>query len=253
MAESGKDEGGARRTATSLSRSLAIAIVMTGSAARAQEATPAPPDLPAVAQPPPPDVSTVTQQFPPADPPQPAPPAYPPPVVRPPRPPRPPGPSGFERRHHVGGQIGGTGLIQAVYRFRATGPLHLEIGALGADHGANLSAGVVIGSPVGNRWFPYVGMGGGFMVAGGPAAATECSPPTTCPPEKTGEDFEFVHARVGIGVAFGGTRRNLISIDVGGWYGRHREDWNDIANGPYKTSKMTVLPMAGLSYFFAVH
>ena len=53
--------------------------------------------------------------------------------------------------------------------------------------------------------------------------------------------------------AFGGTRRNLISIDVGGWYGRHREDWNDIANGPYKTSKMTVLPMAGLSYFFAVH
>jgi hypothetical protein len=227
-----------------------MAIAMTGSAARAQDANPPAPDLPTVAQPPPPaDPPTVAQPPPAPDPPtvaQPLP-VYAP---RPPRPPRPLGPSGFERRHQVGGQIGGTGLIQAVYRLRVAGPFHMEIGALGADHGANFSSGAVIGSPVANRWFPYLGFGGGLMLAGGPEGA--CDPMKTCP-EKNGEDFAYLHARVGIGVAFGATRRNLISLDVGGWYGRHREDWVDASNKRYTTSKMTALPMAGLSYFFAIH
>ncbi len=229
MAKTGKDEGGACRSATSLSRSIAIAIVMTGSAARAQDAYPPAPDPPTVAQPPPP--------------------AYRPPVAQP----RPPGPSGFERRHHVGGQIGGTGLVQAVYRLRVVGPFHMEVGALGADHGANFSTGVVIGSPVGNRWFPYVGLGGGFMLAGGPTVMVVCEPPQTTCTETNGEDFAYMHARVGIGVAFGATRRNLISLDIGGWYGRHREGFIDETQRKYETSKMTALPMAGLSYFFAIH
>lgn len=34
-----------------------------------------------------------------------------------------PSPDGFQRRHQVGAQIGGSGVFQAVYRYRAAGPL----------------------------------------------------------------------------------------------------------------------------------
>ena len=173
--------------------------------------------------------------------------------VRPLRPPRPPGPSGFERRHHVGGQVGGTGIFQVVYRLRAEGPFNMEVGAFGADHGGNFSTGLVIGSPVANRWFPYVGFGGGLMLAGGPTVMVQCEPPQTACSEPDGADFVYLHARVGIGFAFGATRRNLISFDVGGWYGRLREGWIDETQSKYETSRMIALPMAGLSYFFAVH
>ena len=173
--------------------------------------------------------------------------------VRPLRPPRPSGPSGFERRHHVGGQVGGTGIFQVVYRLRAEGPFHMEVGAFGADHGANFSTGLVIGSPVANRWFPYVGFGGGLMLAGGPTVMVQCEPPQTACSEPDGADFVYLHARVGIGFAFGATRRNLISFDVGGWYGKHYKSETDAAGVTTESSEMIALPMAGLSYFFAVH
>src|SRR5262249_55418554 len=87
-----------------------------------------------------------------------------------------PSPSGFDRRHRVGVQIGGTGALQVVYRYRAAGPLHLEAGALAADHGGNLSAGFLLGAPVANRWFPYLGFGGGWLYAFGPKRPDGCDP-----------------------------------------------------------------------------
>jgi len=148
---------GILRTATSLSRSIAIAIVTIGSAARAQDAYPPVDYPPPVAQPPPAAYSPLVAQPPPpadqpvvAQPPPPAPPSVAAPV-QPLRPPRPPGPNGFERRHRVGGQLGGTGIVQIVYRYRVEGPVHLEVGAAGM-HGANLSAGAVVGAPFANRF-----------------------------------------------------------------------------------------------------
>ncbi|HXT99646.1 MAG TPA: hypothetical protein VN903_01550 [Polyangia bacterium] len=253
-----------------MSRSIAFVIATIGTIglpARAQDAYPPVAYPPPVAQPPP-------DAYPPpvAQPPQPPPSAVPspPPVyaseaalpapryaappmivpVQPLRPARPPGPNGFDRRHRVGGQLGGTGIFQIVYRYRAAGPVHLEIGAAGI-HGANLSAGAVVGGPFANRWFPYFGFGGGFMIGGGPSNEG-CDPgATTCP--RRSDSFPFLHARVGIGVGFGATRRNLLSLDVGGWYGRHDKSETDAAGHTTESSKMIALPMAGLSYFFAVH
>jgi hypothetical protein len=237
----------ARAIATLLSRSIAISIVALGGArARAQDAAPPP-------SPPPPYPSEVAQPAPA----YPPPPVYPPGVTQPipaypPPPPPPPEPSGFERRHQVGAQIGGTGILQFLYRFRAGGPLHLEAGTFGAPHGLNASAGIVLGLPVANRWFPYLGFGGGFMGGGGPAPNGGCDPATTTCPEKTADAFPFLHARVGIGVAFGATRRHLVSLDAGGWYGKDYERWNDTAGQTVRSSKTVALPMAGLSYLFAL-
>src|SRR5262249_42577446 len=131
------------QTLTSLSRSIAILIAANaGSPARAQ-------DAPAQAYPPPP-AAYAPQDWQTA----PAGPRLPPSSFGPP--PAPP-PSGFERRHQFGLQIGGTGLFQLAYRFRATPPIYFEFSTFGADHGGNASTGLVVGRPVANRWFPYAG------------------------------------------------------------------------------------------------
>ena len=116
-------------------------------------------------------------------------------------------------------------------------------------HGANVSAGAVVGRPVGNRWFPYAGFGGGFMFGGTPKCdATK----TDCPNERD-ESLPFLHARVGVGLALGAARRSLVSLDVGGWYGMHYVRETDPAGGKTEWSKRIAMPMAGLSYFFAIH
>ena len=148
----------------------------------------------------------------------------------------------------MGLQFGGTGILQAVYRFRVAGPVHLEAGGLGI-HGANVSAGVVVGWPVANRWFPYAGFGGGFMFGGTP----KCDPTKVDCPDERDESFPFLHARVGVGVALGAARRSLLSFDVGGWYGTHYVSETDAAGAKTEWSKRVAMPMAGLSYFFAIH
>ncbi len=160
--------------------------------------------------------------------------------------------SGFERRHRVGGQVGGTGLLQAVYRYRAAGPLHLEVGGLAADHGANVSAGLLVGFPVANRWFPYAAFGGGLMGGFGPKPADGCDPKTTdCPIVTDRDTLAFLHLRAGIGVGLGARRRHLVSADAGGWWGTHAATRTDAAGVETHSSKGVLMPMAGLSYFFA--
>jgi hypothetical protein len=161
--------------------------------------------------------------------------------------------SGFEGRHRVGAQLGGTGVLQAVYRYRAIGPLHLELGALGVDHAANVSAGVLVGVPIADRWFPNVGLGGGAMWAFGPRTANGCDATTTdCPTVTDSDTLRFVHARVGVGVAFGATRRHLLSADFGGWRGTHVANRTDAAGHVTQTSTTVFRPVLGLSYFFVL-
>jgi hypothetical protein len=163
-----------------------------------------------------------------------------------------PAPDSFEARHQIGGQVGGTGILQIVYRLRALGPLHLEAGAFGADHGGNVSAGLLVGVPIARRWFPYVGFGGGLMWAFGPKTADGCDPKTSmCPIVTDSDTLAFLYARVGLGVAFGAPRRHLISVDVGRWRGSHEAHRSDPAGVDMKTTTAVSTPMAGLSYFYA--
>jgi hypothetical protein len=164
----------------------------------------------------------------------------------------PPSPDGFQRRRQLGAQIGGSGVLQAVYRYRAAGPLHLEVGALAADHGGNLSAGFVIGAPVANRWFPYLGFGGGWLFAFGPRTPDGCDAKTTdCPLVTDSDTYLVVHARAGIGVALGAARRHLLSVDAGAWWGVHHASRTDAAGVETRSSARVLRPMAGLAYFYA--
>jgi hypothetical protein len=164
----------------------------------------------------------------------------------------PPPPEAFQRRHQVGAQLGGGGAFQAVYRYRAAGPLHLEAGALAADHGGNMSAGFVVGAPVASRWFPYVGFGGGWLWVFGPRTSDGCDPKATdCPVVTDGDTYLVVHARAGVGVALGATRRHLVSVDAGGWWGVHHASRTDGTGVERRSSARLLRPMAGLSYLYA--
>ena len=124
---------------------------------------------------------------------------------------------------------------------------------MGVTHGANFSTGIVIGAPIADRWFPYVGFGAGVMFGGYPTPKMPCDPTMGTCPVKYGDEFPYLHARVGLGFGFGATRRQMIALDVGGWYGTHTESWNDTENQIAHVSKTITMPMAGLSYFYAIH
>jgi hypothetical protein len=91
------------------------------------------------------------------------------------------------------------------------------------------------------------------MFGGYPTPKMGCDPTATKCPEKFADEFKYLHARVGLGFAFGRPRRQLISVDVGGWYGKHSEGWNDTANNKIEAWETLLMPMAGVSYFFAIH
>lgn len=155
----------------------------------------------------------------------------------------------LERRHGFGLQIGGSGFLQLVYRYRAAGPLHLELGALGAPHGlANMSLGVVVGSPVGTRLFPYAGLGGALA-----GVASESGP--GCPSSgsclRSDEVLRFFFARFGVGVAFGAERRHLVGLEVGAWLGLHTDTERRGFTTVTRRSERFLWPTAGLAYLFA--
>jgi len=123
----------------------------------------------------------------------------------------------------------------------------------GADHGANLSAGVLVGQPLENHWFPYAGFGGGWMAGFTPRDLVKpCDPPPADCSQTTSETLVYLHLRAGIGVALGTARRSLVSLDVGGWYGRHYKTGLDSVGNKIASDGPIVLPMVGLSYLFAL-
>ena len=138
-----------------------------------------------------------------------------------------------------------------VYRYRLAGPVHLEAGLFGAPHGATMSAGLVAMYP-GSRWFPYVGLGGGSAGAFGPKQDEGCDAAMMdCPLGSGSTTLSFVHARVGIGVAFDTYRKSMIALDVGGWYGRIVKRDTDAAGVETKSSRTILWPMAGVAYLHA--
>jgi len=84
------------------------------------------------------------------------------------------------RRFALGLELGGPAYGQVVLRIRATGPLHVEFGALGMGvaeaAGVNASTGLVLDAPVGRRWSVFGGAGAGcgayFMASGDGEAAS---------------------------------------------------------------------------------
>jgi len=160
-----------------------------------------------------------------------------------------PEPQAWQRRHRVGVQVGGTGFLQMVYRYRLAGPVHLDAGLFGAPHGSNMSAGLVAMFPAGSRWFPYVGLGGGVAGAFGPKLDDSCDAAMTdCPLGKSSSMLTFVHARAGIGLAVDDARRNMRALDVGGWWRTIAARDTDAAGVETKTSRRILWPMAGLAY-----
>ena len=163
-----------------------------------------------------------------------------------------PEPQLAQRRHQFGVQVGGTGFLQAAYRYRVAGPVHLDAGLFGAPHGMNMSLGMVVMAPGPGRWFPYVGLGGGLAGAAGPKVADDCDAAMNdCPLGKSSTTLRFVQARAGIGFAFDDERRNMIALDVGGWWGTIADRATDAAGVKTETSRRILWPMAGLAYLHA--
>jgi hypothetical protein len=161
--------------------------------------------------------------------------------------------SGFAARHRLGLQIGGSAVFQVAYRYRMMGPLHVDLGLAGLPHSpVNGSLGVVAGAPADNRWFLYVGVGVGHagIERSGMIDGRGCYGMPGCP--NGGDYLSFLYGRAGVAVALGATRRHLVGLDVGGWYGSHRKREEDAAGVETSWSRRIVWPMAGLSYFLAL-
>jgi hypothetical protein len=159
--------------------------------------------------------------------------------------------SGLAARHRLGIQVGGSAIAQVAYRYRMIGPLHVDVGLGGLPHGIlNGSLGIVVGAPIDNRWFMYVGAGVGHagVYWGDELYDSECM--AGC--AKGSNELSFLYGRAGVAVAFGETRRHLLGLDVGGWYGSHRKREEDAAGMEMSSSRPIAWPMAGLSYFLAL-
>ena len=61
----------------------------------------------------------------------------------------------------------------------------------------------------------------------------------------------FIHARVGIGVAFGEHRRHMLALDAGCWFGGLFDRKTDAAGVETRTSRRILWPMAGFAYLYA--
>jgi len=233
-----------------------MAIVALGSRARAQPIDPLPAPLPSA-----PEVAQPEPAYPPPPPawssPSPSP-TWPSDTWPPPREAlasRPPPPDPFERhRHFVGAQLGGTGVLQFVYRYRAFGPLHLEVGGLGADHVGNASVGVLVAAVVSRRMFLHAGLGGAWAAAFGPKSPDGCTSAkaSDCPAGESSDTMLFVHVRAGLGFTLGRSRRQLLAVDVGAWFGRELSSRTDSLGLETHWSTPVRTPMAGFSYFFAL-
>lgn len=125
-------------------------------------------------------------------------------------------------RHQLGVLIGGSALLQVVYRLRALGPLHLEVGALGVTHGFNGSLSLLVEPLRGERWSGFAAAGVGFLSAFGTSPPTSCPPgELTCPEARETTLTGLVSVRFGAAYRF--ARRHRVALDVGMWRAVRRE------------------------------
>jgi len=153
------------------------------------------------------------------------------------------------RRHFIAMELGGAAFVQGVYRFRALGPLHLEIGAFGAPHFLSGSLGTTLGTLIHQRWFPHLGVGVG--AAGGATPPDECAAGTS-PCSAGTTDTIYRYARAGLGVAFGAERRHMIAIELAAWRGREEKTVTAIGGSMTSTSRSISWYLPGVAYQFAI-
>ena len=122
--------------------------------------------------------------------------------------------------HQTGWQAGGSGVVQAVGRFRVVGHASVELGFFAITHALNLSAGVEVEPYRRGRLRFYASAGGAMAGAFGPIQADETCMPATeeCEYVPGGTVLAFGYARVGMRHGFrDGT--HAVSVDVGTWVG----------------------------------
>jgi hypothetical protein len=163
--------------------------------------------------------------------------------------PDPDAPRSLTARHRFGVQVGGSGIFQVVYRLRALGPVHLDVGAFGAPHGIGGSGGLVADLIRRERWTLYVGggIGAGAIIGSVPVDGCDASR-TDCERMSSAFEAAYGHARAGVAIHFGARRRHSLGLDLGVWHGVHR----DREDGEVTERDAFTIPMAGASYLFAL-
>jgi hypothetical protein len=167
------------------------------------------------------------------------------------------------RYNFIGGQFGGSGIVQGVYRRRIYGPLFFDIGLLVVPapvvHG---SAGLVVDVPTSLRWSLYAGGGGGFwavFAGGGDGCSRDTQSGDPEPGDAAGGGADdcsvssdgpvtYWYGRVGAAYRLGPQLRDQIGIDVGFWSGAQT---TTVSDGP-DTVDHFVWPMVGLSMMHAL-
>jgi hypothetical protein len=131
-------------------------------------------------------------------------------------------------RHFVGMEVGSTSPLALVYRYRLFAPLFVEVGGFGAPEALALfTGGILVAFHQSDRLMVYSGVGAGACVIGDTA-------------------LDYLYGRVGLGVKLGSSRRQMLSADVGVWWGLHRKYDHD--TGARTTDERFTIPMAGVSY-----
>lgn len=153
-----------------------------------------------------------------------------------------------EARHRIGFQLGGTNVLQIVYRLRIVDLLSVEAGGFMLPYAPVLgSIGLVAHTRVHYDTMLYVGAGLGMIVAASEYTCDLATEPSCT--DRT--DTAFVSARVGLSIDLGDDddpRPARLGIDVGFWRGRHRTQ----GDGQLMEQTSFTLPMAGLSYLKAL-
>lgn len=161
----------------------------------------------------------------------------------------------LDARHSLGFQVGGSAVVQGVYRLRVFSHAYLEIGGGGAPEGAlNGSVGLRVAHSTGTRLFPYASAGLGFAGMTGPdaqknAAGETCLGTPGCPWSTRSVDFFYV--RAGAGLVLDTTKHISLDLDIGTWIGDASRTTDDGKGDKTSSSRKIVWPMAGLAGFYS--
>jgi hypothetical protein len=117
------------------------------------------------------------------------------------------------RRHYLGVEVGGTGFLQVMYRFRPVGPLLLEGGLMAVGlNGAGIfqgSAGLLLDIPIEGRVSVLTGAGvTGVGVLGGEGDSGAAY-----------ETWGYGYARAGLGFRVGLEQADQLGLEVAFWRG----------------------------------